>query len=309
MAKILISDKYAQEGIDKLLSRDDFSVDIKTGMTPEELAECIPQYDALLVRSATKPDSKIIDAAENLKLIVRGGEGTDNIDKAAAASKGIIVENTPGQNSHAVAELTLGLMFSLARHITRANDTTKNGQWEKKKLMGTELKNKTLGLVGAGKIGTDVGNMARALCMNVLCYDIIEQDFDFTLVTFEELIQHSDYISVHVPLTDNTRGMIGKDELAKMKSTAYIINCARGGIIDEAALAEAVSNKIIAGAAVDVYTKEPPESSSPLLGCDNIICIPHLGASSKEAQVNCAVAAAEQVIAYFDRNEVINKVN
>jgi len=249
MPKILISDKYAQEGIDMLTSHEGFEVDIKTGRTPEELKGCISEYDALLVRSATKPDKDIIDAAKKLKLIVRGGEGTDNIDKSSAAEKGIVVENTPGQNSHAVAELTVGLMFSLARHIPRAHSTTKQGMWEKKKLMGTELKGKTLGLVGAGKIGRDVGSMAASLGMKVICYEVIEGDIGFPRASLDEILAQSDYISIHVPLTDGTRNMIGAGALAKMKPSSYILNCARGGIIDEQALADAVNNGKIAGAA------------------------------------------------------------
>ena len=307
MVKILVSDKYAKEGIDKLSSHEGFEVDVRTGMTPEELQKIIGKYDALLVRSATRPDRKILENAKNLKIIVRGGEGTDNIDKDYASEKGIIVENTPGQNSHAVAELTIGLMFALARHIPRAHCTTKQGKWEKQ-LMGTELKGKTLGLIGSGKIGSDVGNMATALGMNVICYDVIKK-VKFSLVGLDELLEKSDYVSIHVPLTDETRNMIGEAELAKMKPTAYIINCARGGIIDEKALADAVQSGKLAGAAVDVYSKEPPEIDNVLLKTENIICIPHLGASSEEAQVNCAVAAAEQVIAYFDNGEILNKVN
>lgn len=309
MAKILISDKYAQEGIDMLTSHEGFEVDIKTGMSHDELRECISEYDGLLVRSATKPDKDILTAAKNLKIIVRGGEGTDNIDKSYAAEKDIVVENTPGQNSHAVAELTIGLMFSLARHIPKAHFTTRQGLWEKKKLMGTELKGKTLGLIGAGKIGKDVGNMAEALGMKVICYEIIQGDIGFHRAGLDQVLTQSDYVSIHVPLTDGTRNLIGTEELAKMKPTAYILNCARGGIIDEQALAGAVNNQLIAGAAIDVYTKEPPGEDNPLTKCENVICIPHLGASSKEAQVNCAIAAAEQVIAYFDKGEIINKVN
>jgi D-3-phosphoglycerate dehydrogenase len=309
MTKILISDKYAQKGIDLLTAHKGFEVDIKTGMTPEELKACIGKYDALLVRSATKPNSDILSAADNLKLIVRGGEGTDNIDKAYAAEKGIIVENTPGQNSHAVVELTIGLMFALARHLSKANATTKAGGWEKKKLMGTELAGKTLGLIGAGKIGKGVGKMAEAIGMKVICYDVIDGDLGFPRVTFDEVLTQSDYISMHVPLLDSTRNMIGAAELAKMKKTAYVLNCARGGILDEAALADAINNGVIAGAAVDVYAKEPTTSDHPLVQCEGVINTPHIGASSQEAQVNCAVAAAEQVIAYFDKGEVVNRVN
>jgi len=309
MAKILISDKYTDEGVAILSSHAGLEVDVKVGMTPDELKACIGEYDALLVRSATKPNADILSAATKLKLIVRGGEGTDNIDKKYAAEKNIVVENTPGQNSHAVAELTVGHMFALARHIPQASVSTKSGKWEKKTLAGTELKGKTLGLIGAGKIGGDVGRMAQALGMEVICYEVMEGDIGFTRGSLDEVIETSDYLSIHVPLLDATRDLIGAAQLAKMKKSAYIINCARGGIVNEKALADAVTQGTIAGAAVDVYTTEPVPADNPLLGVPGIICTPHLGASSKEAQDNCSTAAAAQVIAYFDKGEVLNQVN
>lgn len=309
MPKILVSDKHDKAGLELFKSHPTLEVVIKTGMKPEELKACIGDYDALMVRSATKPDANILAVATRLKLITRAGEGTDNIDKKFAAGKGIIVENTPGQNSHAVAELTLGLMFALARHITRAHSTTKAGQWEKKTLEGMELRGRTLGLIGAGKIGKDVARMAMAIGMKVVCYEVMKGKFDFPIVTLDELLTRSDFISIHVPKTELTLGMIGAAQLAKMKKTAYIINCARGGIIDEEALAAACKAGTIAGAAIDCYTKEPVPADHPFLGTENIVCIPHLGASSAEAQINCSVAAAEQVIAYFEKGEVLNKVN
>ncbi|HNW91940.1 MAG TPA: hydroxyacid dehydrogenase [bacterium] len=309
MAKILVSDKHDKAGMEVFKQHPDLQVDIKTGLKPEELKAIIGEYDVLMVRSATKPNADILSAATKLKLITRAGEGTDNIDKKFAAEKGIAVENTPGQNSHAVAELTIGLIFTLARHLARAHTTTKAGQWEKNKLEGQEIKGKTLGLIGAGKIGKDVAAMAKVLGMKVICYEVAKGNFDFPIVSLDELLAQADFISVHVPLIDATRGMIGAAQLAKMKKTAYIINCARGGIIDEPALAEACKNGTIAGAAIDCYTKEPVPADHPFLGCDNVVCIPHLGASSAEAQINCSVAAAEQVVAFCKEGKILNKVN
>ena len=309
MAKILVSDKHDKAGMDLFKGHDSLQVDIKTGLKPEELKAIIGEYDALMVRSATKPDADILGAAAKLKLITRAGEGTDNIDKKFAAEKGIIVENTPGQNSHAVAELTIGLMFTLARHLAKAHTTTKAGKWEKSKLEGMEVRGRTLGLVGAGKIGKDVAAMAKVLGMKVICYEVSKGKFDFPIVALDELLAQADFVTIHVPLLDSTRNMIGAAQLAKMKKTAYIITCARGGIIDEAALAEACKNGTIAGAAIDCFAKEPVLADNPLLAVENIVCIPHLGASSAEAQINCSTAAAQQVIDYFEKGEVRHKVN
>ena len=309
MTKVLLLDKVAKEGED-ILKNAGFEVDVENNLSTEEKLKVIGNYEAIVIRSATKFTHDFFDAATALKLIVRGGEGTDNIDKPYAAEKGIIVENTPGQNSHAVAELTLAHIFGLARHIPEADTTMQKGEWAKKKLKGTELKGKTIGLIGAGKIGGDIANICKALGMNVIVYDpfLKQEDVDYKLVEVNDVLEESDYVSIHVPLNDKTRGMIGKNELAKMKKTACIINCARGGIIDEDALVEAVKNGVIKGAAIDVYTKEPPENS-PLIGVPGIHLTPHLGASTSEAQVNCAVTAANQIVAYFKEGKVLNKVN
>ena len=309
MAKVLLLDKVSPRA-KEILEKAGFEVDLENDLTKEQKLERIGNYEAVVIRSATKFTKEFVDAASNLKLIVRGGAGTDNIDKPYAAEKGVIVENTPGQNSHAVAELAVAHMFSLARHLPEANATMQKGEWAKKKLKGTELKGKKVGILGAGKIGKDVAGMCKALGMEVIVYDpLLKQgDVDFKLAELKEVLEKSDYITLHLPVNDETRGMIGKEQLAKMKKSAYIINCARGGIIVEQDLANAVKNGVIKGAAIDVYTEEPPKDN-PLAGVPGIHLTPHLGAATSEAQVNCAVAAAEQIIAYFEKEEIINKVN
>ena len=310
MTKVLLVDKVnviAKE----MLEKEGFEVDLLNDLSEDEKLNILPDYQAIVIRSSTNLTQKYLEAGSQLKLIIRAGEGTDNIDKKFAAEKGMIVENTPGQNSHAVAELALAHMFGLARHLQKADATTRAGQWEKKKLKGTELLKKTMGLLGGGKIARHLAVMAKGIGMEVIVHDpyLKPEDIEFPLVEFEELLKKSDYLSIHVPIVDSTRGMIGEAELAKMKKSAHIINCARGGIVDEQALADAVKDGVIKGAAIDVYTKEPAVADNPLIGVDNIQLTPHLGASSDEAQVNCAVAAADQIIAYFKNNEVLNKVN
>ncbi|MCK5399375.1 hydroxyacid dehydrogenase [bacterium] len=310
MTKVLLVDKVnviAKE----MLEKEGFEVDLLNDLSEDEKLNILPDYQAIVIRSSTNLTQKYLEAGSQLKLIIRAGEGTDNIDKKFAAEKGMIVENTPGQNSHAVAELALAHMFGLARHLQKADATTRAGQWEKKKLKGTELLKKTMGLLGGGKIARHLAVMAKGIGMEVIVHDpyLKPEDIEFPLVEFEELLKKSDYLSIHVPIVDSTRGMIGEAELAKMKKSAHIINCARGGIVDEQALADAVKGGVIKGAAIDVYTKEPAVADNPLIGVDNIHLTPHLGASSDEAQVNCAVAAADQIIAYFKNNEVLNKVN
>ena len=310
MTKVLLVDKVnviAKE----MLEKEGFEVDLLNDLSEDEKLNILPDYQAVVIRSSTNLTQKYLEAGSQLKLIIRAGEGTDSIDKKFAAEKGMIVENTPGQNSHAVAELALAHMFGLARHLQKADATTRAGQWEKKKLKGTELLKKTMGLLGGGKIARHLAVMAKGIGMEVIVHDpyLKPEDIEFPLVEFEELLKKSDYLSIHVPIVDSTRGMIGEAELAKMKKSAHIINCARGGIVDEQALADAVKGGVIKGAAIDVYTKEPAVADNPLIGVDNIQLTPHLGASSDEAQVNCAVAAADQIIAYFKNNEVLNKVN
>ncbi|MCD6578695.1 hydroxyacid dehydrogenase [bacterium] len=310
MTKVLLIDKVDKVA-KEMLEKAGFEVDKFDGLSEEERLNIIGNYEAVVIRSTTKLMKNYIDKANNMKLIVRGGEGTDNIDKPYAAEKNIIVENTPGQNSHAVAELALGHMFGLARHLQCAQLSIKAGKWEKKKFKGTELKGKTVGIIGGGKIGKDLVTMCKAIGMNVLVYDpFLKQDeYPFKLVDLDNLLENSDYVSMHVPIMDATKDLINKEKLGKMKKNAYLINCARGGVVNEADLAKALEEGIIAGAAFDVYTKEPFDDTNPLYNAPNIHFTPHLGASTAEAQINCAVAAAEQIIAYFKENKVLNRVN
>lgn len=302
--RILISDPLAQEGVDRLKEAG-FDVDVKTGMTPEELTSCIGDYEVLVVRSATKPRKPILDAAKNLKMIVRGGVGVDNIDVEYAKEKNIQVRNTPAASSISVAELGLGLMFDCARHISAAHHLMQQGKWEKKKLSGTELNGKTVGIMGFGRIGRELAKRCRALGMDVLTMinrtDITDlaKEIGAKVVSRDELLKNSDFVSVHMPSTPDGKPVIGKPELAMMKKTAYLINCARGGVVDEAALAEAVKNGELAGAGVDVFAVEPMKEDCPLIGVERITLTPHLGASAKEGQFRVALEVADIIIAEY----------
>ncbi|MFQ6090576.1 MAG: hydroxyacid dehydrogenase [Candidatus Bipolaricaulia bacterium] len=297
---ILISDPIAEEGVKKL-EQAGFEVEVNTGLPPEELAKIIPGYDGLIVRSATKVTREVIEAAENLKAIGRAGIGLDNIDLEAARERGIKVMNTPGATSVSVAELTLGLMLALARHIPQATASLKAGKWEKKKLMGSELYGKTLGIIGIGKIGREVAKRAAALGMDLVAYDPYVReaevrDLGLKLLPLEDLLQYSDYITIHVPLTAETEHLLGEREFFIMKDGARLVNCARGGVVDERALYDALKKGKVAGAALDVFEEEPPKDN-PLLQLDNVIATPHLGASAREGQVRSAVEIAEKLIA------------
>ncbi|MGB3507889.1 MAG: phosphoglycerate dehydrogenase [Microcoleaceae cyanobacterium] len=299
MPKVLVSDPIDQSGID-IISQV-AQVDVKTGLSVEELVKIIPEYDALMIRSGTKVTEPIIEAATQLKIIGRAGVGVDNVDVPAATRKGIVVVNSPEGNTIAAAEHALAMMLSMSRHIPEANESIKSGKWDRKKFIGVEVYKKTLGVVGLGKIGSHVAKVAKAMGMKILAYDPFisaerADQLGCNLVDMDLLMQESDYISLHIPKTDETYHSINAEALAKMKPTARIINCARGGIIDEAALAEALKEGKIAAAAVDVYENEPLEAESPLrdLG-QKIVMTPHLGASTAEAQVNVAIDVAEQI--------------
>ena len=283
--KILVCDPISEDAIEKLRNSGHI-VDVKTGMSPDELKATVPGYECMIVRSATKVRKEIIDAATELKLIIRGGVGIDNIDVDYAKSKGIEVRNTPAASSISVAELTLAHMLSLIRHIPRGTQSLKENKWEKKKLKGTELYGKTLGIIGIGRIGREVAKRALCFGMNILVYDPYIKEvegLDVKFVNFDEIIEKSDFITLHTPLTDETHHLLSDREFEKMKQGVYIINCARGGIIDEDALYRALTSGKVAGAALDVFEKEPPEGNK-LLGLDNFICTPHIGASTVEAQ-------------------------
>jgi D-3-phosphoglycerate dehydrogenase len=310
--KVLISDNISPKCID-ILKKSGLEVDVKTGMKPEELKARIGDYHGLIIRSATKVTSAVIDAATNLKVIGRAGSGLDNVDRTAATKKGIVVMNTPGGNTITTAEHTISLMLSLARKIPQATMSMKAGKWEKKKFMGVELFNKTLGVIGIGNIGSQVAKRAQGLAMNVIAYDpFLSEDkakaMGVEKVDLQELFGRSDFITIHTPLTPETKNMINKETIKMMKNSVRIINCARGGIINEKDLYDALIDGKVAGAALDVFEKEPPENN-PLLTHDNVIATPHLGASTKEAQENVAIAVAEQVVDYLIHDTIRNAVN
>lgn len=294
--KVLVTDPIHEDGIKKLEEFAD--VEVATDLDQEALIKKIPEFDAIIVRSATKVGKGELDAAENLKIIVRAGVGLDNIDLDAAEEKDIKVENTPEAPTTAVAELTIGLMLAWARKIPEADKAMKEGKWIKSELAGTELKDKTLGIIGTGRIGREVAQRAKTLGMNLLGYDVEKSDkfkeMSGEYVELEELLQNSDYVTLHVPLIPPTEHMIGEKELDLMKSTAVLVNAARGPIVDEEALIKALENEKIAGACIDVYEHDSPEESS-LTQLDNVILTPHLGASTKEAQRTAGILAAEKI--------------
>jgi D-3-phosphoglycerate dehydrogenase len=310
--KILISDKMSDKVEDVLKSKS-IDYDIKTGMDPEELKSVIDQYDGILIRSATKLTSNILADCKNLKVVGRAGVGVDNVDLETATKNKILVMNTPLGNLEATAELTIGLMFSLYRHIHLANQSTHDGKWEKPKFMGTELKGKTLGIVGFGNIGQRVAEMASVIGMNIITNSNSASDEDLSKlgaskVSTEQLLTDSDIVSLHTKLNDDTKNMLNKTSIATMKPSAVIINCARGGLINEADLKDCLNNDVIAGAAIDVYEKEPA-TENVMFGAKNLLLTPHLGASSKEAQSNVAIDVANQVADYLKDNKIINNVN
>lgn len=280
--KVLIADPIAKTAISEL-QKLGVVVDDLSSLPKEELSDKVKDYDCMVVRSATKVRKDMIDKMEKMKLIIRGGVGIDNIDVPVAKEKGIKVINTPAASSASVAELALAHMFALARHLVRGTTGIKEGKWEKKALKGSELSGKTLGIIGIGRIGKELAKRAKALGMNVIAYDPYIKAEEIDMVDFNKLIQQSDYISIHTPLTDETRHLIGSTQLEKMRDGVRIINCARGGVIDEKALIEALRTGKVAGAALDVFEVEPPEKTE-LLKFDNVTFTPHIGASTKEAQ-------------------------
>ncbi len=312
--KVLISDNLAPVG-EKILREAGLEVDVKTGLPPEELKAIIPEYDGLVIRSATKVREDIIEAATKLKVVGRAGIGLDNVDIPAASQKGIVVMNAPDGNATTAAEHAIAMMMSLARNIPQATASMKAGKWEKKKFMGREVTGKTLGIVGIGRIGSIVCNRAQGLQMKVIAYDpfmpedLVEK-LGVELVDLNELARRADFITVHTPLTKDTHHLLSTEFFSNMKPDAMFIDCARGGVLDEQALYDALSEGRIAGAALDVFEKEPTTlEDTPLLGLKNFICTPHLGASTSEAQENVAVAIAEQVADYLLKGAVRNAVN
>ncbi|MCU0575718.1 MAG: phosphoglycerate dehydrogenase [Desulfobacterota bacterium] len=310
--KILVSDKLSDAGVE-ILKRGGFTVDVKTGLKPEELKEIIGGYDALVVRSATKVSAEIIAAGKRLKVIGRAGAGVDNIDSAAASKQGVVVMNTPGGNTVTTGEHAIAMMMSLTRNIPQADSYMKNGKWEKKALEGREVTGKTLGIIGMGRVGSVVASRAQGLKMNVIvCDPFITKELaesqGIELVPLNDIYARSDYITVHTPKSKETLGLVGKAAFSKMKKGVFLINCARGGIVDEKALVDAMNSGIVAGAAVDVFEKEPPEDWA-LPKHPKVIATPHLGASTHEAQENVALAIAEQIVDYLKKGVIRNAVN
>ncbi len=311
--KVLVSDDLGEIGIRMFQEEDGIDVDVKTGLPPEELKAIIAEYEALVIRSATKVTEELLEAASNLKVVGRAGIGLDNVDIPAATRRGVVVMNTPTGNVITTAEHTIAMMMALSRNIPMGTATLKSGQWEKKRLQGQEIYNKWLGVIGYGKIGSIVADRAKGLRMRVMIHDpFIAPDqiekAGYKSVSLEELYHKSDYISVHIPRLKGTMGLISTEAFEQMKDGVMIINCARGGIVDEDALNQALKSGKVGGAALDVFETEPPEACR-LFEYDQVICTPHLGASTKEAQTNVALAVTEQIIEYLKTGTIINAVN
>lgn len=310
--KVLISDDLSPAAIAIFESRG-VDVDVKTGLSKEELEQIIPAYDGLAIRSATKVTEKVVKAATRLKVVGRAGIGVDNVDIKAATAKGVIVMNTPFGNSITTAEHAISLMLALARQIPEANASTHAGKWEKSRFLGVELYNKTLGVIGCGNIGAIVADRAIGLKMKVVAYDpFLSPERAMAIgvekVELDELLKRADFITLHTPLTDKTRNILSKEALARTKPGVRIVNCARGGLLDEAALAEAIRSGHVAGAALDVFEVEPAKANV-LFGMANVICTPHLGASTSEAQENVALQVAEQMSDYLLKGAITNAIN
>ncbi len=314
MPKVLVSDPMAAEGLEILERARGIEVVNAPDLSHEELLETIRDVEGLVIRSGTKVTAEVLEAAEKLKVIARAGIGVDNVDVGFASKQGVIVENTPGGNTVTTAEHALALLVALARHVPQATASMKSGKWEKKKFKGTELYNRTLGVVGLGNVGRVLADRARGLGMRVIAFDPhisteVAQKHDVELLGFDELLERSDVISVHVPNTKETRGLLGQEAFDKVRPGVLLVNAARGGIVDEEALAEALRSGKVGGAALDVFAEEPPPADHPLLGMDNVICTPHLGASTGQAQLNVSITAAEQVRDYLLEGAVRNAVN
>ncbi len=312
--KVLVSDNLGEVGVQMFQEADGIDVDVKTGLTPEELKAIIGQYDGLVIRSATKVTEDLLESATNLKVVGRAGIGLDNVDIPAATRRGVVVMNTPTGNVITTAEHAIAMMMALTRNIPTGTASMKEGRWDKKKLQGREVYKKTLGIIGYGKIGSIVADRARGLKMRVIIYDPFVtpekiQNDGYEYVTLDELYANADYLSVHVPKMKTTMNLLNKEAFDQMKEGVMILNCARGGIVNEADLYDALVSGKVAKAALDVFEVEPPSSDNPLLGLDQVICTPHLGASTKEAQTNVAVMVADQIIQYLSNGTIINAVN
>jgi D-3-phosphoglycerate dehydrogenase len=311
---ILIPDNLDKAGLNLLTKFQGVTIQAAAKMSREEVMAAIPDADALIIRSATKVDRAMLQAAPKLKLVGRAGVGVDNVDLDAATERGVVVMNAPDGNTIATAELTLGLMLALARHIPAAHNSLAGGQWERKAYMGTELRNKTLGIVGFGRVGRAVAKRALAFEMRVIAHDPFlpgdaGQALGVEMVALDDLYARADYITLHALANDENRHMINAASITRMKKGVRIVNAARGALIDEAALAAAIKEGKVAGAALDVYNEEPPEPGNPLIGLPGVIDTPHLGASTVEAQDEVAVQIAQQVLDALIKGQNKNVVN
>lgn len=311
--KILVSDSLSQQGV-TILEKAGFTVTVKTKLPKEELLKEIKDYDGLIVRSGTKVTAEVIAAAERLKVVGRAGSGLDNVDTQAASRRGIVVMNTPGGNTVTTAEHTMAMICAMMRRIPQATASLKSGKWEKERFMGVEMYNKTLGVVGIGQIGGYLAKLAQGMAMNVIAYDPYmaedrAQEMGVEIMELDQLFSRADIISVHTPLTNETRSLINAAAIEKMKPGVMIVNCARGGIVNETDLVEALKTKRVAAAAFDVFEQEPVKPDHPLLALDNFICSPHIGAQTTEAQENVALGIAEQIVDYFTKGIARGAVN
>jgi len=309
--KILVAEPLSPAGIELLQSQPGWTTVVSN---PKEYAQHLPDADALVVRSAVQVNGDVLAKAPKLRVIGRAGVGVDNVDLDAATAAGVLVMNTPGGNAISVAEHALAVMLAMARHIPQANASTRSGKWEKKKFLGSELRGKTLGIVGLGSIGREVVRRARAFEMRIVAHDPyvtaqIAQDLGVELVSLDELYAASDYITLHVSLTPETEHMLARDAFAKMQPGVRIVNCARGELVDDAALREAIESGKVAGAAVDVFAIEPPPAGYPLFALDSVIATPHIGGSTEEAQEIVGVRIAEQMVEYLKNGVALNAVN
>jgi D-3-phosphoglycerate dehydrogenase len=311
--KILVCDSLDVQGIEILKAEPGFQIDVKTGLPEDSICKIAHEYDAIIVRSQTRVTSKIIQAALKLKVVARAGVGIDNVDVEEATKRGIIVMNTPGGNTISTAEHTFSMLLALSRNIPQANASVKKGEWDRKRFTGVELCGKTLGVIGLGRIGLEVAKRAQAFKMNVVAFDpfispekISKHDIEAT--SLDELFQRADYITVHTPLTRETEKIVDQQAFEKMKSGVRVINCARGGIIDEEALYQFIKSGKVAGAALDVFEPEPPKNNK-LLELDQVIATPHLGAATEEAQLNVAKEVAHQVVSALKGDVIVNSIN
>ena len=311
--KVLVSDKLSSKGID-ILKAGGLKVDVKTQLKPEELVSVIGEYDGLIVRSATQVTAKVIEAGKRLKVIGRAGSGLDNIDQNAATQRGIVVMNTPGGNTVTTAEHTMAMIFAVSRSIPQASASVAMGKWEKSRFMGIELYNKTLGIIGVGQIGSYVARLARGAQMRVIGYDPFLSTEGATkigieLVSLDDIFRQSDIITLHTPLTPETRSIVNAESIAKMKAGVRIVNCARGGIVNEQDLVDALTSGKVAAAAMDAFEKEPIDPNNPLIQLENFIGTPHIGAATAEAQEQVATAIADQLVDYLTRGIARGAVN